>query len=81
MANVIKIKNSGVSLAVPATLEHGEIAINYADNKLFYKNSENTIVNFNLATDSNVDAGYASADIYEAEVTNIITVLYDGGQI
>ena len=81
MANVIKIKNSGTASAVPSALEHGEIAINYADNKLFYKNSDNAIVDFSLGSGSNVDAGYASADIYEAEVTNIITTIYDGGTL
>ena len=81
MANVVKIKNSGVTSAAPATLEYGEIAINYADNKLFYKNSNNVIVDFDLSSNPNIDAGYASADIYEAEVTNVITVLYDGGTI
>lgn len=44
MANTIKIKNSSNTGAVPSTLEHGEIAINYTDGKLFYKNNSNTIV-------------------------------------
>lgn len=79
MANVIKIKNSGVASAVPSALEYGEIAINYTDNKLFYKNNNNTIVDFNLSSTLDIDAGFASADIYEAEVTNIITTIYDGG--
>ena len=39
MANVIKIKSSGNPGNVPASLEHGEIAINYADGKIYYKNS------------------------------------------
>lgn len=82
MANIIKIKNSGVTSHVPISLEHGEIAINYADKKLFYKDNTNTIVDFDLSNNSNnsnIDAGYASADIYEAEVTNVITTVYDGG--
>lgn len=44
MANVIKIKNSGTTSAVPTSLEHGELAINYSDGKIFYKNNSNTIV-------------------------------------
>lgn len=81
MANVVKIKNSGTPSSVPVSLEHGEIAINYADKKLFYKDSNNSILNFDLSTNLNIDAGFAQADIYEAEVTNVITVFYDGGQI
>ena len=46
MANTIKIKNSGTASNVPASLEHGELGLNYADGKLFYKNSSNSIVEF-----------------------------------
>lgn len=48
MANTIILKNSGITTSVPPTLVHGEIAINYADGKLFYKNSSNTIVSIKL---------------------------------
>jgi hypothetical protein len=46
MANVIKIKNSGTANAAPTSLEIGELAINYADGKIYYKNSSNAIVEF-----------------------------------
>jgi len=46
MANTIKIKNSGTTTNTPTSLEHGELAINYADGKLFYKNNSNAIVEF-----------------------------------
>jgi hypothetical protein len=49
MANVIKIKNSGTTSQAPATLEYGEIAINYADGVLFYKDLSNTIVSFDIS--------------------------------
>ena len=40
MANtVIQLKNSGASGNTPGTLQPGELAINYADGKLYYKNS------------------------------------------
>lgn len=41
----LKIKHSGFPFEVPdvSFLEHGELAINYADGKLFYKNTSNTI--------------------------------------
>ena len=48
MANVIKIKNSGTATNAPASLEHGELAINYADGILFYKDSSNTVISFNI---------------------------------
>lgn len=44
MANVIRIKRTGTSSATPNTLEYGELAINYADGKLFYKNNLGQIV-------------------------------------
>jgi hypothetical protein len=46
MANVIKLKNSGTANSAPTSLEVGELAINYADGKIFYKNSSNVIVQF-----------------------------------
>lgn len=49
MANIIKIKSSGNVSAAPTTLEFGELAINYADGVLFYKDTSNTIVSFNLS--------------------------------
>jgi len=39
----IQLKKSGQSGNVPSTLTHGEVALNYADGKLYYKNSTNTI--------------------------------------
>lgn len=49
MANVIKLKNSGTSSSTPTYLDYGELAINYSDGKIFYKNSSNTIVEFTSA--------------------------------
>lgn len=47
MANtVIQLKKSSTVSATPSGLEYGEIAINYADGKLFYKNSTGQIVSF-----------------------------------
>ena len=36
---VIQIKKSGVIGNIPSSLGNGELALNYVDNKLFYKNS------------------------------------------
>jgi hypothetical protein len=46
MANTIKIKNSGISSNAPTSLEFGELGLNYADGKIFFKNISNTIVEF-----------------------------------
>ena len=48
MANLIRIKKSDIPGRTPETLDHGELAINYADGKLFYKNNANTIQQLNL---------------------------------
>ena len=47
MAKVL-LKKSSVSSNAPGTgdLEYGEVAINYADGRLYYKNSSNEIKNF-----------------------------------
>ena len=46
MANVIKIKNSGTANTAPTSLEVGELAVNYADGKIYYKNTSNAVVEF-----------------------------------
>lgn len=78
MANTIKIKRSGTANVVPGSLEHGELAINYADGKIFYKNSSNSIVELVSTASSsvsiNIDAGSASS-VYE----NDPTIALDGG--
>lgn len=52
MANTIKIKNSGTASNVPSanSLSYGELAINYADGLLFYKNPSNTVISSELIT-------------------------------
>ena len=49
MANtIIRIRNSGVTSNTPSTLLFGELAINYADGKLFFKRANNYIQSFDL---------------------------------
>ena len=45
MANTIKLKRSGSAGDSPTSgeLQHGELGLNYADGKLFFKNSSNAI--------------------------------------
>jgi hypothetical protein len=54
MANtIIRIKSSGVIGNTPATLEPGELAINYADGKIYYGNVTSTSVLFDAITEPN----------------------------
>ena len=48
MANKIVLKKSSVATKVPLTtdLDYGELALNYADGKLYYKNASNAIQSF-----------------------------------
>jgi hypothetical protein len=52
MANtIIRIKSSGVTGNVPATLQPGELAINYFDGQLFYGNSTSQSVPYATVTE------------------------------
>lgn len=66
MASRIKLKKSSVPGKVPlaADLEYGELAINYADGKLYYKSAENEIKWFaiNELTDHGGLAGLLDDD-------------------
>lgn len=63
MANVIKIKNSGTASAAPTSLEYGELAINYADGILFFKDSNNTIISFDIKGVFKVDVSDLAVDV------------------
>jgi superfamily I DNA and/or RNA helicase len=55
MATKVLLKKSSVADKVPATsdLEYGELALNYSDGKLYFKNSQNTIQNFSSQLELN----------------------------
>jgi len=48
MANKVLLKKSSTAAKVPTTsdLDYGELALNYADGKLYYKNSSNVVQSF-----------------------------------
>jgi len=52
MANTIKIKRSGTQFDSPSSLEYGELAINYYDGFLFYKDNNGDIQYFIADTGS-----------------------------
>jgi hypothetical protein len=60
MSKVI-LKKSSVAAKIPLVtdLDYGELAINYADGKLYYKKSDNTIDSFL----SGAASGYTNAQI------------------
>lgn len=43
MSNTVLQKRSGASGNTPTSLQYGEIAINYADGKMFYRDSSDVI--------------------------------------
>jgi hypothetical protein len=59
MAKVL-LKKSSVTSNAPGTgdLEYGEVAINYADGRLYYKNSSNEIKNF-------IDSDLLDSNVYQ----------------
>ena len=62
MTTAIKLKKSSVAGRAPSVgdIEHGELALNFADGKLYYKNSSNIIKNF---VDSDIVAAAITADV------------------
>jgi hypothetical protein len=52
MANTVKLKKSSVLGKIPqsADLDYGELALNYADGKLYFKDSSNVIQLFGAST-------------------------------
>lgn len=80
MSNTIKIKNSGTSSNVPASnnLEHGELAINYADGRLFYKNASNIVVNTrlisNIAGTTNQISVSESSGVFTLSLPSDVTI-------
>ena len=57
MSTSIKLKKSSISGRIPSTsdLDYGELAINYADGILYFKNSGNTVQSIN-ASPSGIDS-------------------------
>ena len=70
MANTIKIKNSGTSANVPAaaSLEYGELALNYADGKLYFKTGTSTVDFFATADGGAITLGTDTTGNYVSDV-------------
>lgn len=77
MANKIVLKKSSVAAKVPLTtdLDYGELALNYADEKLYFKNSSNVVKSFNV-TQSTLTIGTGlSGTSYNG--TSAVTIAID----
>jgi len=82
VANTIKLKNSGTSTNVPSSLEHGELAINYADGKIFYKDSTNTIVHVkDVAISDAAPSNPVEGDMWFESDTADFHIYYDGAWV
>jgi hypothetical protein len=86
MANtVIKIKKSGSTGNVPASLEYGELSLNYTDKKLFFQNSPGNIKNFSsdvfnaVSANSSLVLATTSDDILTLTPNNGISIVGDAG--
>lgn len=71
MANTtVQLKKSGVSGNVPSSLTYGELALNYADGKLFYK-----AANGSIASISTSGGGGGSSDSFATINVNSSLIL------
>ena len=81
MANTIKLKNSGTASAVPGSLELGELGINYADGKIYYKNGSSQITQFSsgqkITSSTTAPASPASGDLWFESDTAKTFIYYD----
>jgi hypothetical protein len=73
MANTIKIKRSGTATQVPVSLEYGELAINYADGKLFYRNTSDQIVE--LSSSGSISISATLEDIRDVKIIHYMEVI------
>ncbi len=85
MANtVIQLKYSSTPSSMPSSLANGELAINYADGKLYYKNTTGQIVSFSSAAVANVlsfATVNANGSLITATATNSILTISNGDNI
>lgn len=87
MSNTITLKRSSSADSVPAAgvLEYGELAINYNDGNLFYKNADDTVVtiasNKTLTLSGNLTAGNLVTTGTVDTVDLTATGLVDLGQV
>jgi len=74
MANKIILKKSAVGGKIPVSsdLDYGELAINYADGKLYYKNSANNIMSI---------GGAGGGTLVVSTRANPVSIVVSGGNL
>ena len=75
MANKVLLKKSSVAAKVPLTtdLDYGELALNYADGKLYFKDTSNNIqaiYNYTLPSASTSTLGGVKVDGVSININN-----------
>lgn len=86
MATKVLLKKSSVSARTPTTsdLDYGEVALNYADGKLFFKTSSNQIDYFAAASaggaSNQISQGDSSVSVSDTGTGNITTTV-DGTSV
>lgn len=78
MANTtLQVKKSGITGNVPPSLEFGELALNYADGKLYYKASNGTItyIQSGTTTDSFATINANSSLILASSPTDTLSII------
>jgi hypothetical protein len=82
---VIAIKKSSTSSATPSSLEFGELAINYADGKLFYKAANGSIYQLNVGGGGGGGDAFgtvnANGTLIVADTTNDVLTIDPGAFI
>ena len=79
MANKVLLKKSSVAAKVPLTtdLDYGELALNYTDEKLYFKNASNVIKSFVIAGAGSVTSITAGTGLSGGTITSSGTIAID----
>ena len=78
MANVIKFKKSNVENKKPANLEYGEIALNYRDGNIYFKNTNDEIAEMKRL-DERLNATDVQNMVYSQTTGDLESVTYITG--
>ena len=82
MANtIIALKKSSTPASAPSSLEFGELALNYADGKLYYKNVNSAIVEIAGSSQSDFATINANGTLIIADTPGDILTIEAGNNI
>jgi hypothetical protein len=78
---VIQIKKSSTPTAIPSSLADGELALNFADGKLFYKNTTGYIVQVSSSSVNSFGSINANGTFVVADTPTTVVSLIAGSGI